>query len=458
ELKFSNKGGLLKSILIKTYHNSFPITNALGLDGYDDKIFALVEKQDTRLKYVLETDALRITKTYELEPDDYTARMNVVLENMTGLDKTLNITINNYTIDGADVDLKGKEGNARDISLNEYLVITEENSYRKNNAHKFSNKNLEKGDEKVNLVGFRDRYFCALFKPDFETSGFVIDPISEKKLRIQTRIDGVQLKAGGVYNIPFTGFFGPEDLNLLQSYQQGFEKSKKFYRFGLLDAIAKIIYGLLHFIHKFIPSWGINIIIISAIIYFSMYPLTAKGMASMRRMQAMQPKVQELKDKYSKNPEKLNKELMQLYKDNKVNPVAGCLPFFFQMPVFIGLYQVLWRDVAFKGAGFLWIKDLSEPDRLFSWGTPLPFLGQHFNVLPFVMMIIMFFQQKINQKNVVLTDPAQIQQQKMMATVMPVFLGVIFYKFASGLTLYFTMFYLFSTFTQWKMSKKAEVV
>ena len=128
-----------------------------------------------------------------------------------------------------------------------------------------------------------------------------------------------------------------------------------------------------------------------------------------------------------------------------------------QMPVFIGLYQVLWRSVAFKGAKFLWIKDLSEPDRLFIFPFNLPVVGNELNILPLIMVVVMFFQQKISSKNMVISDPSQAAQQKMMTTIMPIFLGFIFYKFASGLTLYFTMFYFFSTFTQWKMSKQVKV-
>ena len=124
-----------------------------------------------------------------------------------------------------------------------------------------------------------------------------------------------------------------------------------------------------------------------------------------------------------------------------------------QMPVFIGLYQVLWRSVSFKGAKFLWIQDLSLPDRFWTLPVTLPLLGSEFNLLPILMVIIMFFQQKLSARNMVVSDPAQVTQQKMMAVIMPPFLGIIFYKFASGLTLYFTMFYLFSAVTQWKMSK-----
>jgi YidC/Oxa1 family membrane protein insertase len=233
----------------------------------------------------------------------------------------------------------------------------------------------------------------------------------------------------------------------------GFEKIKKYYRFGLFDGAAKIIASMMHWIHKFVPNWGLCILIISIVIYFSMYPLTMKGMLSMRRMQTLQPMVAQLKEKHKDNPQKMNKEMMQLYKEHKVNPLGGCLPMLLQMPVFIGLYQVLWRSVSFKGASFLWIKDLSEPDRLFLFPFSLPFLGNEFNILPVIMIVVMFAQQKLSTKNIVVTDPTQLAQQKMMTTIMPVFIGVIFYKFASGLTLYFTMFYIFSTFTQWKMTK-----
>ena len=123
-----------------------------------------------------------------------------------------------------------------------------------------------------------------------------------------------------------------------------------------------------------------------------------------------------------------------------------------QMPVFIGLYQVLWRSVSFKGAHFLWIKDLSEPDRLFILPFSLPFLGNEINLLPILMIFVMAVQQKLTAKSMGAMDPAQMAQQKMMAVIMPVFLGAIFYHFASGLTLYFTLFYAFSTIAQWKMS------
>jgi YidC/Oxa1 family membrane protein insertase len=112
--------------------------------------------------------------------------------------------------------------------------------------------------------------------------------------------------------------------------------------------------------------------------------------------------------------------------------------------------------VAFKGSDFLWIQDLSQPDRLIILKENFPIIGHEINLLPIIMIAIMFFQQKLSAKNMVMTDPAQKQQQQMMGTIFPFFLGYIFYKFASGLALYFTMFYSYSTLTQLMIANKKE--
>jgi YidC/Oxa1 family membrane protein insertase len=177
----------------------------------------------------------------------------------------------------------------------------------------------------------------------------------------------------------------------------------------------------------------------------------------MRKMQSLQPEMTILREKHKNNPQKINQEMLELYKKHKINPFGGCVFFILQMPIFIGLYQVLWRSVIFKGEKFLWIKDLSEPDRLATFPVTLPIIGNDFNILPLLMAIIMFVQQKVSAKNMAMTDPAQVTQQKIMMFFMPIFLGAIFYNFASGLTLYFTMFYLLSTVTQYKMSKLSKV-
>jgi len=150
-------------------------------------------------------------------------------------------------------------------------------------------------------------------------------------------------------------------------------------------------------------------------------------------MQALQPKVEALRITYKDNPQKLNKEILELYREHKVNPLGGCLPLLLQMPVFFALYQVMIRCVALKGAKLLWIKDLSEPDKLFLLPTNLPVLGNEFNLLPLLMAALMFVQQKAS---LVSSGSTSEEQQKIMMIVMPIMFGVIFYRMPSGLVLY----------------------
>jgi YidC/Oxa1 family membrane protein insertase len=127
-----------------------------------------------------------------------------------------------------------------------------------------------------------------------------------------------------------------------------------------------------------------------------------------------------------------------------------------QMPIFVGLYQVLWRSVYFRGQSFLWMKDLSLPDQTIKLSFTIPFLGEYVNILPILMVGIMAVQQNLNMKSMAATTPDQASQQKMMAVVFPILIGFIFYNMASGLNLYFVIFYLLSTLTQWKISSSVK--
>lgn len=180
----------------------------------------------------------------------------------------------------------------------------------------------------------------------------------------------------------------------------------------------------------------------------------------MRQIQLLQPKIDKLRKEFKDNPQKLNKEIMEMYKKYKVNPFGGCLPMLLQMPIFIALYQALIRAIELKNARFLWIKDLSMPDKAFF----LPFsslIGRNIpvNILPILMAITMFFQQKISAPASKVNDKEDVmqQQQKMMAVLMPVMFGAIFYNMPSGLVLYWFINTLFMLFQQIKMAKSFHV-
>jgi YidC/Oxa1 family membrane protein insertase len=182
-----------------------------------------------------------------------------------------------------------------------------------------------------------------------------------------------------------------------------------------------------------VRNWGWAIALLSLIVFILLLPLTAKQIRSMKEMQALQPKIEALREAYKDNPQKLNKETMELYREHKVNPFGGCLTMFLQIPIFIALYQALMRSIYLKGESFFWIKDLSLPDRLLILPTTLPVLGNEINILPILMAIGMFIQQRLT---LVGASGAAKEQQKLMSMLMPLLFGAFFYHMPAGLVLY----------------------
>jgi YidC/Oxa1 family membrane protein insertase len=448
-IKLSDLGGIIHSITIKEFNETLPVYDFLNIQEFSSKKFQIKEITGNKIVYSFEQGAFLINRTYELEKDKYLIK---AVTDFSGEEMSKQgLDISSFTLDITSLDKKIE--NSRDKTLFEYAVSTDERELRKANAFKFTPKEAINKLGNIKWSGFRDRYFCTVIKNDFPTESWRIEPVQDKILRIISRV--VNKKETNKINSGFKSviYYGPQKLDLLQENNLGIDEIMKFSNFSLFDAISKAIYNIMNGIYKIIPNWGVCIILISLLIYGIMFPLTFKSMSSMKKMQSLQPRINQIREQYKNNPQRLNKEMMDLYKEHKVNPFGGCLPLILQMPIFIGLYQVLWRSVAFKGSKFLWIKDLSEPDRLFILPTNMPLIGNEINILPIVMMIVMYFQQKISAQNMVTSDPNQQAQQKMMTTIFPIFLGFIFYKFASGLSLYFTIFYLLSTITQYKLSK-----
>ena len=220
-------------------------------------------------------------------------------------------------------------------------------------------------------------------------------------------------------------YFGPKKFSELQRLAH---RQADIMEFRRLPAIAKLLLRTLVFLYGLIPNYGIAIILLTILIRLVFWPITRKGAQSMRRMQEIQPLVQEIRTRYKDNPQRQQKEIMALYKEHKVNPIGGCLPMLIQIPVFIALFDVLGGAIELRFAPFLWIRDLSEPENLFP--GLLPF-GLSLNLLPLIMTATQIWQQKLTPQA---GDPSQ---QKMM-TFMPIIMLVFFYNFASGLVLYWT--------------------
>jgi len=436
---FSNLGGSIKRIVMNEYNVSLPLTNFNQTENHNNLNYHIIEKNDFFIKYSANFEGNQIIKQYSLLPNEYIIKINI----NTNFNK--NSEIISFRLDVSSLDKNERQ--SHDKSLLEYSIATTQKVVRKANAYKLSNKDMLNSKEQVSWLGFRDRYFCAIYKPLFKNEGYSTQLDNDKLNFIIEADNNVGNSLDAVL------FFGPQDLSLLSSYPYDFDGIMRFSNFGILNSISKIVYKFLHFIYKIIPIWGICIILTAIIVYLIMYPLSINGMKSMKKIQSLQPEITKIREQHKNNPQKLQKETMELYKKHQVNPFGGCLPLLLQMPFFIGVYQVLWRSVAFKNAKFLWIKDLSQPDHLFAFPTSLPFVGEYFNILPILMIIIMVIQQKFSAKNMVIADPAQESSQKIMMFFFPLMIGFVFYNIASGLALYFTTFYLLSSFTQWKISK-----
>ncbi len=223
--------------------------------------------------------------------------------------------------------------------------------------------------------------------------------------------------------------------------------------FSWLEVVLKWILNLLY---KIIPNYGVGIILMTIIIKVILWPLTKKSTASTAKMTALQPQLKELQEKYKDNPQKLNQETANLYKEAGASPLGGCLPMLIQFPILIAMYGLLNKHFELRGAMFIpgWISDLSVPETVATLGFNLPFLGNEIHVLPILYTASMIFSMKITQAQ----QGASAQQGKgmtmFMTYVMPILFFFILYSAPSGLLLYWSIQNILSMVQQFYTNAK----
>ncbi len=281
------------------------------------------------------------------------------------------------------------------------------------------------------------------------------------------------LKSGP--NLPFRIFAGPFDDSLLKELDALYDDPLQNYNpeytsaqsiqgwFSFIsEPFAKFLFLLMQLFYAITRSWAVAIILLTISLRAMMYPLNAWSIRSSIKMQEIAPKVKIVQDRYKKDPRKAQMEVMNLYKESGVNPFTGCLPMLLQMPFLIGMFYLLKSSFPLRGAPFIpgWIDDLAAPDILFTWGQPLWFIGNELHLLPILMGVSMYLQQRLTSK--LPKDPKQIsdtqKQQKMMGNMMSILFTVMFYSFPSGLNIYFMFSTLLGVLQQWWMMKKSKTV
>lgn len=270
--------------------------------------------------------------------------------------------------------------------------------------------------------------------------------------------------SGGAMNFRF--FSGPFADSVLKQVDKTYSDSSTGYNpdyiacqsfhgwFAFIsEPFAKFLFILMNFFHQLTGSWAFSIILLTVALRIMMYPLNAWSTKSMLRMQQIAPDVTAIQEKYKKDPKKGQMEIMNLYREKGVNPISGCFPLLIQMPFLIGMFDLLKSTFELRGASFIpgWIDNLTAPDVLFSWSTPIFFIGTQFHLLPILLGLVMFAQQRLMSP--LPKDPSKMtdqqRQQKMMGTMMTVVFAVMFYNFPSGLNIYWLSSMLLGILQQW---------
>lgn len=296
----------------------------------------------------------------------------------------------------------------------------------------------------VAWIAAKNKFFVQILTPGTAADGFDLTTRREGEGK---KIVPVEVSAALQFDSELIGanetltrtarlYVGPKDYSFLKTQGMDQVEVMEFKSTGMWKFMNPIMYPIktgllwsLSALEKVVRNYGVAIMLLTVIVRMIFWPITHKGTESMRRMQALQPQLKEIREKFKDNPQRMQQETMAFYKENKVNPMGGCLPMFVQIPVFIALFTVLRSAIELRFSKFLWISDLSEPETLFA--GMIPIVGS-LNILPLLMSATMILQQKMTPS---VGDP---QQQKMMAVMMPIMMLFFFYTMPSGLVLYWT--------------------
>jgi YidC/Oxa1 family membrane protein insertase len=297
----------------------------------------------------------------------------------------------------------------------------------------------------IDWAGYVSNYFlCGLIPLEGSAASFTMQGNNDlTRMQLAGNLDSLQPGAEKEYK--YLVFFGPKKLTMLKELGYNLDKSLDF---GWFDILAKPTLWLLNWFYTYFHNYGVAIILVTIVFKAVFWPISQKGMKSMKNMQKLQPKMAKIKEKYKGDPAKMNQEVMSLYKTYKVNPLGGCLPMVLQIPVFFALYKVLLMGIELRHAPFmLWITDLAAPDRLWI-GFDIPYLGG-LPVMTLLMGASMFYQQKLTPTT---ADPTQAK----IMMFLPVIFTFMFLNFASGLVLYWFVNNLLSILQQVLINRESK--
>jgi YidC/Oxa1 family membrane protein insertase len=433
-------------------------------DGSQTARFEATIKEDSG------SPVIKLIKTYKVIPNSYLLDCELTIENLTSTEQKVRFNLTGPVgIGQEDISRDDKKVVAGFRDSHDQIVTARLDAKKLSRAKSFDDRRLTKAGADFLWAAAVNKYFAAILVPvpdkgkDFcdwvtDKAGRFYNPddqpdTGDETVGVELKIASSQLAAAGqadsakTYN--FQLYLGPKDKSL-------FDKNELYSKLGFFQTIdfmscccpANIIsplaFGILaimKWMYGFIGNYGVVIIILVFLMRLAMHPITKKSQVSMNKMSTLAPKAEEIKKKYANDKAELNKQLMALYKEHGASPIMGMLPMFVQMPIWIALWSAVYTSIDLRGAAFLpfWITDLSAPDALVRFSTvTVPLLGwkvDAFNLLPILMGVAFYLQQKLTPQQAA-ANPQVAQQQKMMMIMMPLLFPLMLYTAPSGVNLY----------------------
>jgi YidC/Oxa1 family membrane protein insertase len=455
---------------------------------FDKQLWSLTHRDDqsatfTYMIYIRRPDgtaieAMRLDKTYRIEPNSYSLTVSYDLVNLT--DAPLRFSLDQVGATGLEREdrrMDNRHAVYGRVEGEERVVQVVLDSYKKLSDIEKVGEAWGTSEERDPIVwgGMTNKYFAMLIHLAPETgeapdapswqADFYVQPSYGRDelpryvtgIRLGRRRDdedgpvwGVRIKPNSTRTATFNVYAGPKDRSIFSDaghplYRPLYSKLNYLssINFGgcfctwtwlafkvmwILKGLAVLTFG----------NYGLAIILMVFFVRLLLHPLAKKSQISMLKMQKLGPEMKKLQAKHAGDKETLNREMMKFYRENGASPLLGCLPMFLQMPIWIALYTGINASIELRHAAFLpvWITDLAAADALVTWSNPIPLIGTSFNLLPLLLVVAMFLQMKLTpQMTQPGADGAQ-QQQKMMKILMPLMMLFFFYQAPSGLTLY----------------------
>ncbi len=446
---------------------SFSVEKDYGTGSQTARFEAVIRDRNTG------KDIIKLVKTYTIFPDTYDIDCDLTVENLSSDEQKYRYDLIGplgLLREAVRADMRKAVAGFRNIKGE---ITSKRIDIRKlAKAKKLEDIQLKKDNDYFLWAGSVNKYFAAvvipqpdegkeyvnwiagktgeLYNPDLDIKAATGDEAVGVNFKVMTNTlaPANQMLNSKRYN--FKIYLGPKDKRV-------FDKNEEYKRIGLLHTIdfkacccpSAIIYPLvfaimtaMEWMYGYLGNYGVVIIILVFFIRIVIHPLTKKSQVSMSKMTKLGPMVEQIKKKYANNKTEMNKQMMALYKEHGASPVMGFLPMLVQMPIWIALYSTIYTSISLRGAAFLpfWITDLSVPDALIRFSAfSLPIFGKidSFNLLPIMMGVAFYLQQKLMPKQAAAASNPQVaQQQKMMMVMMPILFPLMLYKAPSGLNLY----------------------